>query len=175
MTDRAAFSATYSDWKLVRTRKVVQIVLEVPVELADQAYAVLGGMPDPGKSVWCAVARLKEGGEATAESRTTASVVGREKSSGADETSPAPAAPGRARTMAEQAGYLCTLPAFWKFLSEEGYISGLVASSEAAAFVVRRLCDVESRADIKSGTHAATRWRQIAADFRVWEMHPELT
>jgi len=36
----------------------VQVVLEVPLEAADQAYTALGGMPDPGKSVWVGVARL---------------------------------------------------------------------------------------------------------------------
>ena len=57
--DRGAFRASYSDWKLIRTRKVVQIVLEVPVEEADAAYQVLGGMPNPAESFWCAVARLQ--------------------------------------------------------------------------------------------------------------------
>ena len=43
----------------LRTRKVVQIVLEVPVEEADAAYQVLGGMPNPAESFWCAVAGLQ--------------------------------------------------------------------------------------------------------------------
>jgi hypothetical protein len=42
-----AFRATYSDFKLVKTRKVVQIVLEIPVEHANAVLDVLGGMPDP--------------------------------------------------------------------------------------------------------------------------------
>lgn len=58
--NEAVFSATYSDWKLIRTRKVVQIVLEVPLEAADHAYQVVGGMPKAGEETWFAVARLKE-------------------------------------------------------------------------------------------------------------------
>jgi hypothetical protein len=54
----AAFEANYGDWRLVKGRKVVQIVLEVPMESADHAYKVLGGMPNPGAGVWLAVARL---------------------------------------------------------------------------------------------------------------------
>ena len=53
-----AFQATYSDFKLVKTRKVVQIVLEVPLEAAGHAYNVLGGMPTFGNEQWFAVARL---------------------------------------------------------------------------------------------------------------------
>ena len=37
----AAFRASYSDWKLIKTRSVVQIVFEVPLEAADEAYQVL--------------------------------------------------------------------------------------------------------------------------------------
>lgn len=54
----AAFSAAYSDWKLVRTRSTVQIVFEVPVEAAGHAYQVLGGMPAQDKSLYFAIARL---------------------------------------------------------------------------------------------------------------------
>ena len=61
MTDKAAFSATYSDWKVVKTRRVVQIVFEVPLEAAGHAYNVLGGMPRFEKEEWFAIARLKHG------------------------------------------------------------------------------------------------------------------
>ena len=54
----AAFSAAYSDWKLVRTRGCVQIVFEVPVEAAGHAYNVLGGMPRQDKSIYFGIARL---------------------------------------------------------------------------------------------------------------------
>ncbi len=54
----AVFEATYADWKLIKTRKVVQIVLEVPVEAADHAYQVLGGMPNHAAEAWLAIAKL---------------------------------------------------------------------------------------------------------------------
>ena len=60
MTEKpAAFSASYSDWRIVKGRKVVQIILEVPIEAADHAYNVLGGMPKFGAEQWFAIARLK--------------------------------------------------------------------------------------------------------------------
>jgi hypothetical protein len=54
----AAFSATYSDWRVLKGRKVIQIVLEVPLEAAGHAYNVLGGMPKIGGEEWFAIARL---------------------------------------------------------------------------------------------------------------------
>jgi hypothetical protein len=55
----AAFKACYSDWKLIKTRGVVQVVMEVPLAEADAAYKVLGGMPDFGSENWFAIAALK--------------------------------------------------------------------------------------------------------------------
>lgn len=54
----AAFEATYSDWRVIKGRKVVQIVVELPLEKADHAYKVLGGMPNQGAEAWLAIARL---------------------------------------------------------------------------------------------------------------------
>lgn len=53
-----AFRATYSDWKLVKTRAVVQVVMEVPLSDADAAYEVLGGMPVHGNERWFGIAAL---------------------------------------------------------------------------------------------------------------------
>lgn len=60
MENPAAFSATYSDWRIVKTRSAVQIVFEVPLEAAGHAYNVLGGMPNFGEPVYFAIARLNK-------------------------------------------------------------------------------------------------------------------
>src|SRR6185312_3523839 len=57
----SAFKATYSDWKLVRTRQVIQIVFEVPLADADNAYEILGGMPNSSKERWFGIAAIREG------------------------------------------------------------------------------------------------------------------
>jgi hypothetical protein len=54
-----AFKATYSDWKLIKTRGVVQVVMEVPLSEADAAYQILGGMPDFSSERWFGIAPLK--------------------------------------------------------------------------------------------------------------------
>jgi hypothetical protein len=62
MSDPAAvFSAAYADWKLIKTRGVVSISFEVPIEAAGHAYNVLSGMPSPMDEKWFAIARLQKG------------------------------------------------------------------------------------------------------------------
>lgn len=60
MSEPAAFSATYSDWRVVKGRKVIQVVMEIPIEAAGHAYNVLGGMPKFGEENWFAIARLEK-------------------------------------------------------------------------------------------------------------------
>jgi predicted metalloenzyme YecM len=47
MTDAAVTQGTFADFRLIKGRKVCQIVIEVPIEQADQALAALGGLPQP--------------------------------------------------------------------------------------------------------------------------------
>lgn len=56
----AATKATFSDFRIVKGRKVAQLVFEVPLEGADAALAALGGLPQPATERWCAIARLTE-------------------------------------------------------------------------------------------------------------------
>lgn len=58
MSANAVVSATYSDFKIVRTRSVAQIVLELPIEDA-QGFVDMFGLPIPGSEVHVAVARLR--------------------------------------------------------------------------------------------------------------------
>ena len=163
MTQAAAFQATYSDWKLIKTRKVVQIVFEVPVEKAGLAYEVLNGMPNFGSEVWCAVARLQQPKESAAQPRPSP-----------DESPSAGGAPRAASKSfhelvpAQQAGILCHEPAFWKFLSE--FYDGVLVTkeSEASAFV-REFCGVASRAQL---TPELSLWKSMVSDYRAWMREP---
>jgi hypothetical protein len=62
MTFRSdAFQATFSDFRLVKGRKCCQLIFEVPVEEADHAVAVLGGIPNPEHSIYVGIARIDPG------------------------------------------------------------------------------------------------------------------
>lgn len=116
----AAFSATYADWKLVKSRKVVQIVLEVPMEASDAAYQLLGGMPNPAAETWVGVAKLANKPEAEPDQK------------------------GRRRwsdlSVGEQAGIRCNEADFQRFVDANN-------ASEAAA-ALRERFNVASRKDI---------------------------
>lgn len=58
MENPAAFGAEYVDLKVIKTRRAVQIVFEVPLEAADHALKCLGGMPDNDKSIWFAIVKM---------------------------------------------------------------------------------------------------------------------
>jgi hypothetical protein len=141
----AAFQATFADWKLINGRKVVQVVFEVPIEQSGLAYTVLGGMPDPGASVWCAIARLEQ---------PKAEQHKREKKSW-DEM-----------TAGQQAGILCSDPLFAKYLN--------VASTTEAVDYVRRHCGVKSRSDITPTNESGRRWQEIVSLYRAWQRYPDL-
>jgi hypothetical protein len=59
MTDSAAIRATYSDWRPVKSRKVLQLVMEVPIEQTEQVLTILGA-PMPDREMWVAIARLAD-------------------------------------------------------------------------------------------------------------------
>jgi hypothetical protein len=49
MTEYRGISGTYSDFKLVKTRGVVQVIVEFPIEEANQVLESLDGLPMPGQ------------------------------------------------------------------------------------------------------------------------------
>lgn len=53
-----AIRATFSDFKLVRSRKVAQLVMEVPLEDADAALTALGGIPKAATEQWVGIAPI---------------------------------------------------------------------------------------------------------------------
>lgn len=59
MTANAIMHASYSDLKLIKSRSVCQIVLEIPIERAAAAVEMFG-VPIPGQEIAVAVARLQE-------------------------------------------------------------------------------------------------------------------
>lgn len=66
----------------------------------------------------------------------------------------------------QQAGLLCSKPAFWKFLGK--------SSADEAAYYVRLHCGVNSRSEIVAGTPAGDAWNGLVNEYRVWDRYPEL-
>jgi hypothetical protein len=175
MTKAAAFRATYSDWKLIRTRSCVQIVFEIPLEQSGSAYDALGGMPNPAAEVWCGIARLALPIENIGNDVDVGEAI---SSSHPGQASPSlsPDKPVTERSLAQRAGALCTKPAFWQFLNEtsECIPRGCrISNKDEAKLVVRTECDVKSRADIIPGTPAGDKFEQLDSRFKLWNYGPQ--
>ena len=154
-----AFKATYSDWKLVKTRGVVQIVFEVPLAEADAAYELLGGMPIVANERWFGIAAITQ--EAHAKPRQTSSPdtpTGGAKREKMDWRDVQPAA---------QAGIRCEDAQFRAFLREEmGY--SRADSPFSAAAVVREICHVNSRSEFSTDQRKRVLWHQLDSKFQAW-------
>ena len=147
-----AFRATYSDWKLVKTRQVVQVVFEIPIEDADKAYEVLGGMPNFGTEQWFGIAAISA---ETAHSR-------RESTS-----KPAGKRDWRELQPQQQAGIRCGEPSFVAFLKE--CRADDWHESQDAAECVRLICGVNSRAMIGVNQKARVIWHQLDTQYQAWK------
>ena len=135
---QAVIQGTFADLKTVKTRSVVQMVVEVPIEQGEQIVRAFG-FPQPGREVSVAVARIKMQEQATPEQAD-----GHKRF----EDIPRP----------QQAGILCHDKAFVKWLG--------AGDANGAAAILRQRLGVESRADLKENTEAARKWDALVIQFR---------
>ena len=156
---KAAFTACYSDWKLIRTRATVQIVLEIPIEKADSAYQVLGGMPIAGKEIWVAVARLADDLPETdtntddAFGAATLAAIGKARPPASPHGEPVTTQPEKQRRrfsslpLPQQAALLCQEPSFWNFLRE--HFDAITAQSNSSDDALKMILNIRSKRDIQ--------------------------
>lgn len=157
----AAFSGDYCDLKFVKTRKVAQITIEIPIEQA-AAFVASFGAPDPSQGVPVALARLKPGSSAGSEQRTSNSEVAG--------SNPAPATKDRKAwadlPCSQQAAIRCGEVAFQKFMSE--YNVGQVHNAETCAQAVRCVTGCDSRSELNEYGPKQDIWREIEAEYQTW-------
>jgi len=155
-----AFRATYSDWKLIKTRGVVQVVMEIPLADADAAYDVLGGMPVHGKERWFGIAALKSTAE-EARAAPRQEVPQHSRPDGAKRID------WREVQPAAQAGIRCEDAQFRAFLREEMNYSR-ADSPRSAADVIREICGVNSRSEFSTDHRKRVLWHQLDSQFQAW-------
>lgn len=158
MTDAAIIQATFSEWRMVKGRKVLQIVCEVPLEAQETVLRALG-TPGVETDNWVAIARLDP--RALAAQQEPAQIE--HANDDADEPHRLP------MTLAQSAGFLCGVPTFQQFIYEESEGWDHRPTKEEAAEWLRSNCGVASRADIKPENKvAAERFKKIRADYHAW-------
>lgn len=156
-TQTAAFQATYSDLRFVRTRKVVQVVLEAPIEHAAAITAALG-YPDPAQETWVGVARLVEEPKKAVSSPHTPAAT--EK--------PAERRPFTTLSVGQQVGLRCKDPTFRAWVREIFF--GLANhpvpfEEETVADWLRERFSVSSRRDIDP-----YEWAVLNRRFEAWKV-----
>jgi hypothetical protein len=143
MTDLAAIDAEFVDFKLIKGRKVVVICLEIPLEKADRALAVLGGIPNPAESRYVAVARL--------------------------ETQPAKVEKPKGPTPSQRAWALCQSGRFQSWLfrntpSDNAY--DMAPSAEETASALRYRLGVKSRGELDTNPEARARFETLEREYQ---------
>ena len=137
-----AVLATFSDFKIVKGRKVAQLILEVPLEGAQAALEALGGVPQPDSAQWVGIAPVDP------------------------DAAQKPAEKRKGGKLAQRAGILCGEPSFWMFLNEMGGMS--IVDAEEAARALRELCSVKSRAELDHQELAGFEFKRIEDRYRGW-------
>ena len=151
MSAPAAFKATYSDLRFVKSRKVAQVMLELPIEQAD-AFVKAFGTPNPAAETWVAIARL------VPEAEGKAKEPAKEKRN-FSELPPS-----------QRAALLCKTEAFWKWLSACNGVK--ITSDDEAAAELRFSCGVASRSALDTTQASKLVFEQMEHDYRSWLNEP---
>lgn len=136
-----AILGSYSDLKVVKTRSVVQVIIEIPLERGDEVTGLLG-LPQPNAEIPVAIFRMNR------ERLEQQPIVA--------ELEP----PHRQKSLAQIAGIICTEPGFWKYVN--------VTSEAEAADYVRGYCNVTSRSALDHNDDAALAFRTLRTDYDLW-------
>lgn len=156
MSAPAVIQGTYADYRRVKGRKVLQLVVEVPIEMAPQVHSIFGE-PSPDGSTWVAVALL-DPTKARAQSPVEpASQPSEKPASGRN----GGGAKGGRR--AREAGIACGDVRFWKHLEEKRGIH-IVDATDCADYV-RAACGVDSRTLLDHNGTAARTWDELYAEY----------
>lgn len=129
---------TFADFKLIKTRKVAQLVVEIPIEEADAALAALGGLPRSDVDRWVAVARLDMAAANTPHEKEHRNFW--------------------ELPFVQQAALKSKDEKFQLFMCG-------MHSEQDCAYEIRKHCGVDSRADILPGTEAGNKWLALLREF----------
>ena len=148
MTSPAAIQGDYVDLRFIKSRKVCQVVIEIPIE-AGEKFVSAFGTPNPSTGVPVALARIDLNAKAAPEPEKTKRKW--------DELS-----------IAQQAGIMCNEKGFQRYISEAINKRPEDVDTDAAATYVRTLCGVNSRAHIEGNEAAMKKFHALRISYDNW-------
>ena len=137
-----AVLATFSDFKIVKGRKVAQLILEVPLEGAQAALEALGGVPQPDSAQWVGIAPVDP------------------------DKAQKPAEKPKGGRLAMRAGILCGDLRFAVFVMEK-YNPPRGTEMDVTEWL-RVHCGVKSRADLDHNEGAGEKFMDLEWLYRDW-------
>lgn len=160
MTAEHVVECSFSDFRTVKGRKVAQLILEIPIEAADHALSVLGGVPRPDADRWCALVRLdKAAASGAAASRSERSDAPKEKSEG--------------EKAVARAGILCREPEFQEWLASKTPFSVVTNinslygdPANRAAAMLRHMLDIDTRKELATDPKPLEAFKRLETSFQ---------
>lgn len=144
----AATRATFSDFRIVKGRKVAQLVFEVPLEGADAALAALGGLPQPAAERWCGIARLTDEAAHKPDARERY------------------AQSSEGKQAVTRAALLCSESGFQGWIGVPPELRGREERASEGAMMLRARLGIGSRQDIAADPDALKRFLDLEARFK---------
>ncbi|MDP9196112.1 MAG: hypothetical protein M3O22_04995 [Pseudomonadota bacterium] len=170
----------FSDFKLIKTRSVCQLIIEVPLEQADKCLAAMGGVPLPGQERPVAVARLMDPEDQNRSfSQDHENDLAPVQLLGNSEQLPQKDEPKQWKDLrpSQQAGILCSDLEFQKWIAGHAKWGPVITrpdnsyGEDHVTDLVRRKCGVRSRSELDLNVKASGTWEQIVGDFRWHQSH----
>lgn len=169
----AVLEGSYAGLRLVKTRRVAVIEIELPIEALPKIVNVLGA-PDPASEVPVAIAKLSAD---AARAPSPTAEENRPSNSKPDGEAARPRANPRAKNSWErtpwhelsrtkQAAIRCSDERFSEYIAAR--LPNLSADFTPIPEIVRSFCGVRSRAELDENQDAAARWEELDADYRRW-------
>ena len=148
MSEAPAIAATYVEWKMIKTRKVLQLVFELPLEQQQDVLMKLGA-PRPDRDDWYGIVPLQKPPTATAipQKDLARSEAGKQRYAESDDME-------RART---RSAMLPNDPQFQAWCKRQ--------TPETAAEFIRSACGVGSRREIAFEQSAYEAFLQLETEF----------
>lgn len=148
----AAIKATFSDFKIIKSRNVAVLHFEVPLEGADAALAALGGLPQPASERWCGIARLTDEAAHKPDARERY----------------AQKSPGEQAVI--RAALLTKDDAFQQWIGGPTTNDPIAHASRA----IRNHCGIDSRAELATNPEALQRFLDLEAKFKTERIYGPL-
>ena len=144
--------ADYCDLRFIKGRKVIQVVLELPIEAGAQ-FVSMFGTPDPSKTIPVGIARIDPS-----------------KKSNRERLEEALAKP-KGGKLAQRAGIICSEKPFLVFLDDaEEYGEPFQSGTKDPAQYIRELCHIDSRAELDHNSEAARKFHDLELSYNAWKI-----